>query len=202
MNQRIILGSQSPARKTVFEKLNIPFEVITSDFVEDMTLPLPAPELALHLSQGKASSLAKKYSDAVIIAADTFLIFQGRFLGKPKDTQDAKERLAELAGNTHTIITGLTVMMGDRAVSEVVLTEVTMKNSNKEKIEEYVKTGEPMGKAGSYAIQGKGKELIEKISGDYFNILGLPLKTLVGILNQKFSVPVNFPGPDSESKIL
>lgn len=112
MNPQIILASKSPGRKMVLEKLGLSFEVIVSDFEEDMTLPLSAPELATHLSQGKAHSLAKCYPEAVIIAADTFIIFKDKFLGKPKDLADAKKMLTDLAGNTHAVLTGLTVMQG------------------------------------------------------------------------------------------
>jgi septum formation protein len=192
MNKRFILASKSPARKVVFEKLGLPFEVIVSNFEEDMTLPLSAPELALHLSQGKAMSLARDYPEAIIIAADTFVVFNDRFLGKPKDEADAKNMLMKLAGNTHTILTGLTVIENDRKVSEVAHTKVTMKNLSEDKINEYVATGEPLGKSGSYAIQGEGRQLIEKIEGEYFNIMGMPLKMLTKILNEKFLVPVYF----------
>ncbi|MEI6480421.1 MAG: Maf family protein [bacterium] len=202
MNQRIILASKSPARKAILGKLGLPFEVIVSDFVEDMTLPLSASELALYLSRGKASSLAKQYPNAVVIAADTFVVFQGAFLGKPKDEDDARKMLTGLAGNTHTILTGLTVVQAGKTVSEVIFTEVKMKNVDESKISEYVASGEPLGKAGSYAIQGKGKELVEKIEGDYFNIMGLPLKTIAQILIKDFSIPVNFVYSDTDQGAL
>jgi len=173
-----------------------------SDFVEDMTLPLSASELALYLSRGKASSLAKQYPNAVVIAADTFVVFQGAFLGKPKDEDDARKMLTGLAGNTHTILTGLTVVQAGKTVSEVIFTEVKMKNVDESKISEYVASGEPLGKAGSYAIQGKGKELVEKIEGDYFNIMGLPLKTIAQILIKDFSIPVNFVYSDTDQGAL
>lgn len=185
----IILASKSPSRKRLLQKLGLPFEVIVSNFIEDMTLPLPASELALHLSIGKASSLAHQYPDHIIIAADTFVVYKDSFIGKPKDLADAKRILTMLSGVTHTILTGLTVMKGDKKISKVVSTYVKMKDVDEQTLDEYVNSGEPLEKAGAYALQGKGAMLVESFDGDYFNIMGLPLKDLAEILNKEFEVP-------------
>lgn len=193
MTPNIILASQSAGRKTILEKLNIPFDVIPSDFEEDMTLPLSAPELATHLSKGKAASISKKYPDAIVIAADTFVIFKNKFIGKPKDEEHIITILSELSGNTHDVITALTVSQGEKVISEVVYTHLKMRDLPHEEIVAYAKTGEALGKAGAYAMQGNGAKLIEKYEGDYFNVLGMPISNLVKILNEQFLVPVKLP---------
>ncbi|MES2223770.1 MAG: Maf family protein [Patescibacteria group bacterium] len=193
MSKHLILASKSAGRKLILEKLGIPFEVIVSNFEEDMSLPLSAPELALYLSKGKAGTLVEKYPEAIIIAADTFLVFEDKFLGKPKDESDAKVMLKKLSGRTHIVVTGMTVRQGKKEISEVVNIEVTMKNFDEQKINEYVASGEPLDKAGSYAIQGKGAELVEKINGDVDSVVGLPLNRLVEILEDEFGVQAKTP---------
>ncbi len=188
--KRIILASQSAGRKEAMKALEIPFEIIPSDYEEDMTLPLSAQELALVLSKGKALSIATKYPDAVVVAADTFVVFEGKYLGKPKNADDAIATLNKLTGNTHVIVTGLTVQEGTKIVSKSVSTNVVMKKVSEKEIRDYVATGEPLTKAGSYALQGKGKPFVEKIEGSYWNVIGLPLEALVEILNNNFGMNV------------
>jgi septum formation protein len=193
MGVKIILASGSSARRELLKKFNLPFEVVMSDYKEDMTLPLPPAELARHLSQGKALSVARQYPEAIVIAADTFIVFKNVFLGKPKDSADARKTLSNLSGNTHTILTGLAVIKGGKSISKVISSEVKMKKLTKVEINDYIGTGEALGKAGSYALQGKGKELIENIVGDYFNVMGLPIEALARILKNEFAIPVQFP---------
>ena len=179
--KRIILASTSPRRKEIFGKINVPFEVRESNYEEDMTLQMPAIKLAEYLSAGKARAVADKFKDAIVIAADTFIIYNDQRLGKPKTAERAKEMLEMLSGKEHDIVTGVTIIDADsgKQVSFHETTKVFMENLSPEIIDAYIKTGEPLDKAGSYALQEIGALLIEKIEGDFFNAMGLPLKRLV-----------------------
>ena len=188
--KRIILASQSPGKKIALESLKIPFEVIPSNYKEDMTLSMTTSELALVLSTGKATNLSIKFPEAIIIGVDTFVVFRNKLMGKPKDLLHAKEMLNELAGNTHTILSGLTVIGDGKEIKKVVKTRVTFRSLTEKEIEDYIATGESMDKAGSYAIQGEGKSLIESIDGEYYNIMGMPLETLIDILNTQFGFKI------------
>ena len=135
--------------------------------------------------------MASGYPDAIIIAADTFGVIDGRIIGKPHSESEARAMLAALSDKSHTVITGFTVLdtLTCKAVSRSVETTVHMKRITKSEIEAYVKTGEPMDKAGAYAIQGLGALFVEKIEGDYFNVIGLPLYALAEVLKE-FGVKV------------
>jgi septum formation protein len=189
--KKIILASSSPRRKEFFSKLRLPFEIHHSDYEEDMTLDMPPVELAKFLSLGKAESVAVKNSDAIIIAADTFVVFENKFLGKPKSETEAKEMLKMLSGKENDIVTGVTIIDPQTKiqVSFHDTTKVFIQELSDEIIDNYIKTGEPMDKAGAYAIQELGAILIERIEGDMFNAMGLPLRRLVKEL-EKFGVKV------------
>lgn len=182
--KRIILASTSPQRKNLLAGTGLLFEAVPSGYEEDMALPLPPTELAKHLSAGKAESIAPLYPDAIIIGADTFISFEGEVLGKPYTAEKAKLMLQRLCGNMHTIITGYTVIdTGIRKqVSEAVETKVYFKPWSEEEIDEYIATGEPLDKAGSYAMQGLGRAIVEKIDGDYSNVVGLPVNEILKTL--------------------
>ena len=186
MNKRkIILASTSPRRRALLTQTGLEFEAVAGGYVEDMTLPLQPEELAKHLSRGKAESVADLYPDAVIIAADTFIAFKGAVLGKPHTPEKAAEMLRALSGEVNTIFTGFTILdsLNKRCVSEVIEAKVYFKQLTEEGIAEYVATGEPLDKAGAYAIQGIGKKLIEKIEGDWEGAVGLPTQEIMKVLN-------------------
>ena len=130
--------------------------------------------------------MANSYPDAIIIAADTFGVIDGHITGKPRSESEARAILTSLSGKSHTVITGFTLLdtLTRKAVSRSVETTVYMKRITKTEIEAYVQTGEPLDKAGAYAIQGLGAVLVEKIKGDYFNITGLPLYALAEVLKE------------------
>ena len=184
--KRIILASSSPRRKALLEQIGLKFEVDSSVY-EDAGLPVEEPHrLSRQLSLQKAKSVAGAHPDAIIIAADTFGVADGRIIGKPHSEGEARTMLASLSGKSHTVITGFTVLdtLTGKSVSRSVETTVFMKRLTASEIESYVKTGEPLDKAGSYAIQGLGAVLVERIEGDYFNVMGLPLSAVAEVLKE------------------
>ena len=189
--RKIILASASPRRKEILGKTGLKFSVDAGDYKEDMDLALKPRQLARFLSSEKAKAVAVKYASALVIAADTFIVFQGSLLGKPHTREEARRMLTLLNGRQHSVLTGFTVIdtRTGKKLSRSVETKVIFKKMTGQEIESYVKTGEPLDKAGAYAIQGLGAVLVKKIEGDYFNVMGLPLSSLTGVL-RKFGVSV------------
>jgi septum formation protein len=185
-NRTIILASGSPRRKELLEKIGLTFKVDPSDSSEFLRLDLPPEGIAKAISLEKALKVASKYSDAVIIAADTFGVFRGKIVGKPATTDEAKLILSKLSGKSHRVITGYTILdtITKKVTTHSVETRVYFKKLTSEEIENYVKSGEPLDKAGAYGIQGLGAAMVEKIKGDYYNVMGLPLCALVDSLKR------------------
>ncbi len=175
--KRLILASTSPRRKELLATTGIPFTIAASSYVENMTLDLPPTELALHLSKSKAKAVADTLHDAVVIGADTFIVYQNKILGKPHTPARAKETLTMLSGRQHSALTGFTIIDANtnKTVSKVIETKVFFKNLSEKDIDEYVATGDPLDKAGAYAIQGIGKILVDHIEGSYDSVVGLPV---------------------------
>jgi septum formation protein len=194
--RRIILASASPWRRKILKATGISFRVVESGYRENMTLKLPPTALAKKLALGKAVAVAKRHKDALIIGADTFIVFKGRIIGKPKSKAEAVAILRGFSGTTHVLLTGFVVIDSKtgRNVSKVVKTRVKFRKLSQKEIIEYVKTGEPMCAAGGYAIQDGGGKLIESISGDFDNVAGLPVKALLMEL-RKFRVPFRTRAP-------
>lgn len=190
-DRRLILASGSPRRKELLELAGLKFRVVTSDYIEDMTLPMKPGKLAEFLSGQKADSVAAGHPDVIVIAADTFIEFEGTILGKPHTNREAKRMLKRLSGRRHEVITGYTIVdtATNHRISRSVTTKVWFRDLSDGEIDAYVKSGEPLDKAGAYAIQGLGALLVEKISGDYFNVIGLPLSSVAQDL-KKFGVTV------------
>ena len=172
-------------------QLGIDFEVIPSNYEEDMTLKLSPYELAKTLSKGKANDVALKHKNAVVIGADTFLVFKDKLLGKPKDMKDAKKMLASLSSKCHSVITGFTIIDTDskKIISKVVETKVYFRKISTEEIEKYIKKDNPLDKAGSYNLLGGAGIFVEKLEGDFFTIIGLPLCSLSKEL-KKFNIKI------------
>ena len=187
----IILASASPRRKELLSLIGLKFRVDVSDYEEDLGLELKPHELAKYLSLEKARAVAHKYKDAVIIAADTFIVFRGKLLGKPHTEKEAMRMLTMLNGKLHSVITGYTVLdtLSGRKHSAAIETKVWFRKMTDEELRAYVKTGEPLDKAGAYAIQGIGSLIIKKIEGDYFNVIGLPVASLAVTL-KRFGINV------------
>lgn len=160
--------------------LGIDFEIQKSSYEEDMTENLPAHELAQKLALGKAMDVAKSHKDAIIIGADSFGILGGQFLGKPRTSTEAKDMLQKLSGKTHEFITGIAIIdtKNNKTITDYEVTRVYFNNISDEEIEFYIKTKEPLDKAGSYSIQGLGSFFIEKIDGNYSNAVGLPVNKI------------------------
>jgi septum formation protein len=179
-NPKIILASTSPRRKEIMEKTGLSFAVVESNYEEDMTLPLKPRQLVKKLSLGKAEAVAHRHLGAVVIAADTFIVFGDKVMGKPKTVAQAKTMLKHLSGKSNTILTGLTILRKKpyKLVSRIVETKIFFRKLTEKEIVGYIKTGEPMDKAGAYAVQGLGAMFIDKIVGEFSGAMGLPLGAL------------------------
>jgi len=188
---KIILASTSPRRKELLEKIGIPFAVEASDYKEDMSLKLKPLELAKVLSAGKAEAVAERHKgeNAIIIGADTFVVLGNRILGKPHTPERAKEMIKEMSGKIHSVITGFTIISvrSGTKISKAVKSKVVFRKLTDKEINNYVKNGEPLDKAGAYSTQGLGSILINRIEGDYNSIDGLPIVPLIAEL-KKFGV--------------
>lgn len=182
----IILASQSPRRRQLLEQMGFTDFIVRPAQGEELADPSLAPgTLVEALSRQKAleiSSAAKE--DDLIIAADTVVAVDGQVLGKPHSTQQAHQMLSALSGREHTVYTGVTVCRGDQILTQHEATAVRFRPLTAQEIDAYIATGEPMDKAGSYGIQGRGALLVEGISGDYFNVVGLPVCRLGRMLTQ------------------
>lgn len=176
----IILASASPRRKEILALTGLKFRVEKRDFHEDMDLNMSPRKLSQHVSREKAMTVVDTYDNALVIAADTFIVFREKILGKPHTKEEARRMLKMLNGKVHKVITGFTIIDTDdrKLVSQSVETKVYLKRITMKEIESYVQTKEPLDKAGAYAIQGLGAVLVEKIEGDYFNVVGLPLSAV------------------------
>jgi septum formation protein len=189
--KRIVLASASPRRKELLEQIGLEFEVEPSDFDEDIASGSEPHEMAKKLSIGKARAAAQKHQDALIIAADTIVVLSDRVIGKPRTDAEAREMLRALSGQAHSVITGFTILDTEtgKVLSRSVETRVHMRKLTLKEIDSYVRSKEPLGKAGGYAIQGLGAILVERIEGDYSNVVGLPLSALAESLRE-FGVKV------------
>lgn len=194
---KFILASQSPRRKELLQNVGLEFEVIVSEADEstvsdkDTSPPLYVQELALIKAAATAKKVLKN-KKAIIIAADTIVTLDGAILGKPKDEKDAERMLVSLSGRRHEVYTGYCVMRikDGYTVCNRVKTDVYFKNLTLEKIRAYIKTNEPSDKAGAYGIQGIGGLLVEKIDGDYANVVGLPVSALADTLEKEFDINI------------
>jgi len=182
----VILASASLRRKELLGKIGLKFEVEPSNYEEDITPKLKPHELAKSLSFEKAKVVASSHKNALVIAADTFIVFKGKILGKPQTETQAKKMLETINGKPHSVITGFTIIdtENNKAISKSVETKVYIRKLTPDEIDAYVKSGEPLDKAGAYAIQGLGSVIVEKIEGDYFNVIGLPLSALADSLKE------------------
>ncbi|KKP59268.1 MAG: septum formation inhibitor Maf [Candidatus Magasanikbacteria bacterium GW2011_GWC2_34_16] len=177
LSKKIILASTSPRRKELFGKLGLPFVVEASDYEEDMTLKMPPQKLAKFLSYGKAAVVAKKHKSGIVIGADTFVVFNNHLLGKPKSKAEAKKMLKKLSGKRVDILTGLAIIDVDsgKKINTIDVTKVFIRKLTDQEINNYIASGEPMDKAGAFAIQGLGAVIIKRIEGDFMGAMGLPL---------------------------
>lgn len=193
--EKIFLASSSPRRAELLRGLGLDFTVCAPDADESsINKAIPINMYVQELALLKATAAAKELigSRGVIIAADTVVCMDGEILGKPYDEQDAARILAALSGKSHEVYTGVCVMRisDGYAACESERTAVTFLPITEEKIDRYIKTGEPMDKAGAYGIQGLGAALVKKIEGDYFNVVGLPISKLTQLLEKEFDIHI------------
>jgi septum formation protein len=180
---RLTLASTSPQRRAILEQLAIPFDVVSPDYVEDDPPEAEPAELVRQHAEGKARSV---HSDGhITLGVDTTVVLDGRVYGKAPNPDEATRMLHQLSGRTHTVVSGVCLLgAGDDLVAHE-LTEVTFRQLPPEAVASYVASGEWEGRAGAYAIQGLGGRLVERIDGDYLNVVGLPGALLVSVLEQR-----------------
>lgn len=172
---KLILASASPRRKQLLSLLNIPFTIEVADIDEQIDQDKPLKGEIEKLSLQKASVVYNMHTDSVVIGADTIVTLNDKVLGKPTNKEDAKRMLNLLQDNMHTVITAVTIMSKEKTETFSVLSDVYFYPLSDKEIEEYINTGEPMDKAGAYAIQGIGSKFIKSIDGDYYAIMGFPI---------------------------
>jgi septum formation protein len=180
----VILASASPRRRELLTLIGIPHTVQPAD-IDESVLPDELPHVhAERLARGKAAVLAERNPDSLVIAADTIVVIDETILGKPANVDDAKRTLARLSGRTHRVETAVACAYKGCVVAGVEQVSVTFRELTEQDIDEYVATGEPMDKAGSYGIQGFGATIVRRIDGDYFAVMGLSLVRLVELMRQ------------------
>jgi septum formation protein len=178
-NQRpIILASGSPRRKELLAGLGLRFSVIPSNVSEEVTEQYSPAGLVEELAFRKAEAVAKEAKEGLVIGSDTIVVLNDEILGKPKDEEDAFAMLSKLQGQAHVVYSGLAIIDVDKKMDKLghQATQVTMRAVSDTEIRQYIATKEPMDKAGAYAIQGFGSIFVEQIVGDYFSVVGLPLR--------------------------
>lgn len=195
---KFILASQSPRRKELLERIGLEFDILVSDADEDnidksLSPELYVQELAILKANAAALSLRnRKEKSGIVISADTVVTSEGKILGKPRNEDEAKEMLSMLSGRVHEVYTGVCVMrISDGFLaSNAEKTLVYFKELSEDMIDNYIKTGECMDKAGAYGIQGMGALLVKKIDGDYFNVVGLPVSLLSDMLRENMDINI------------
>jgi septum formation protein len=188
----LLLASTSPQRRAILEQLGIPFDAVPPDYVEHDPPKADAEQLVRNHALGKARSVAPGAGDRPVLGVDTTVVLGGRLYAKPADAGDAERMLEELGGRTHAVLSGLALITPGWEVVEVELTRVTFRQLTPRDLASYLATGEWEGRAGGYAIQGRGAALVERVEGDYLNVVGLPAARLVRLLATRFAGTYGF----------
>ncbi len=183
-NVRVILASASPRRRELLGLIGIPHEVLPADIVETPEQGEPPVAYVERLAREKSAAVAGLDPEALVIAADTTVVLDGTLLEKPRDAAEAALMLRHLAGRTHTVFTAVACSRHGRVVSGVEAVSVTFRQLTDDIIASYVRTGEPMDKAGAYGIQGYGATIVERIDGDYFAVMGLALGRMIELMRE------------------
>ena len=181
---KIVLASASPRRQELLRRIGIEdFDIRVPEVEESFPQGLTPPEVVAHISREKADAAAALCTpEEIVITADTMVFLDDQRLGKPADEADALRMPTSPQGRRHTVCTGVTVRQGARRLTEAESTDVYFRPASREELLAYIKTGEPMDKAGAYGVQGKGALLVERLDGDFFNVMGLPLLRLSRML--------------------
>lgn len=184
--KKLILASTSATRKKLLTDAGLIFEISPSNYEEDITLTMPPKELVAHLSRGKAKDVAQRYKKEVILGADTVIAYKDKILGKPHTPEKAKDMLKMLSGKQHSAITGFTIIdtENNNTISKVIETKVFFRDLADKEIDDYIATGEPLNKAGSYAILELGEKLVDRIEGSKSNVAGLPMEEVIEMLKE------------------
>ncbi len=188
-----VLASKSPRRKELLKNVGIDAEIMPSNVDEDVFNGLPAEKMVTELALLKAADVARSFSgNTIVIGADTCVCLNGEIFGKPENEDDARDMLKKLSGNTHEVCTGYCVVncKNGESVAKCEKTLVTFRTLSDDEIDAYIKTREPMDKAGAYGIQMRGSKFVEKIDGDYFNVVGLPVCALFKLLENEFGITI------------
>jgi septum formation protein len=185
---KIILASSSPRRKDILQNAGYTFEVKEPTVDENLRIKLPPIDLVMKLALLKANSVFSKKEDEVIIGADTIVCIDGKNIGKPQDIDQARSLLRQLSGRLHRVYTGVALVSKERQETFFVQAKVNFMKLDEDLINRYIATEEPFGKAGGYAIQGKGCTLVESLDGDYFGVVGLPIAQLAKRLERDYGI--------------
>ncbi len=178
------MASQSPRRVDLLKKISAKFKVVASSIKEELDPGLPPDENARQLARAKAENVSPQYPDCWVIGADTLVTLDHEVFGKPEDEEDAKRMLLRLSGREHLVITGICVVGPEKTLDKPIISKVRFKPLTTQEIEDYIATGEPMDKAGAYAIQGEGSFMVRSFSGSKSNIIGLPIDELKVLLKK------------------
>ncbi len=201
MTEPVTLASASPRRRQLLEMLGIPVEVVPSHIPEVRRAGERPTDYAERLARQKAQSVPGRY----VIGADTTVVLRDELLEKPADAADALRMLMKLQGRTHQVITAVAVVSGDVVRQATDITSVTFRDAGEAMLRDYVATGEPMDKAGAYGIQGYGAALVERIDGDFFGVMGLPVRLVLRLLGEagweyRFLPPARPGGPGKPAR--
>lgn len=179
----IVLASQSPRRRDLLERLGVAFETDPADLDETPLAGETAAALARRLARAKAEAVAARHPGRPVLGADTVVVLAGELLGKPASPADAEAMLGRMSGRAHTVITAVALSADGTTHERLDETRVWFRELSTRRIRAYVATGEPLDKAGSYGLQGAGALLVERIEGDYFGVIGLPLRLVADLLD-------------------
>jgi septum formation protein len=188
----LLLASTSPQRRAILEQLGIPFEVVAPDYEEHDPPEADAEQLVRDHALGKARSVAAQAGDRPVLGVDTTVVLAGRIYAKPADVGEAERMLEELSGKTHAVVSGLALVTPGWEIVDAEHTRVTFRTLTPRDLASYVATREWEGRAGGYAIQGRGGALVERVEGDYLNVVGLPASLLVRLLAERFAGTYGF----------
>ena len=193
MSEVIVLASGSPRRRQLLEMIGLEFRVVPPEVDESLGPAEQAEGYVTRLAREKATTVARRERAAVVLAADTTVVLRGTIFGKPANPEEAAEMLRQLEGRKHQVMTAVAVALDGRVEHALDVTDVTFRPLTDAQIAAYVATREPLDKAGAYAIQGKGAALVEGIRGDFFGVMGLPLRLALELL-ERFGVVYRFAG--------
>jgi len=188
----LVLASTSPQRRAILEQLRIPFDVVAPEYEEHDPRNADAAELVRSHAQGKARSVAAGAGDRPVLGVDTTVVLDGALYAKPADAAEAEAMLEQLSGRTHAVVSGLCLLTPGWEEVHDETTHVTFRALTPRDLARYLATDEWRGRAGAYAIQGIGASLVERIEGDYLNVVGLPAALLVRLLAERFAGTYGF----------